>query len=62
MDVAIRAIRGSARLPGTARIYLPGEQSHKKFLDRPANGIPIGQPLRDSLDAVARELGVAPLN
>jgi len=31
------------------------------LLDRSGNGIPIGKPLRDSLDAVARELGVAPL-
>ncbi len=61
VDTAIRAIRGSEKLPGTARIYLPGGQSHEKFLDRTANGIPIGKALRDSLDTVARELGVAPL-
>src|SRR5215510_2631007 len=61
VDAAIRAMRGAERLPGVDRVWLPGEQSHAKRLDRLANGIPMPKPLRDSLDAAARDLGVMPL-
>ncbi len=61
IDGLIRDIRGSRRLPGVERIWLPGEQSHANFLDRNAQGIPVPKALRDSLDAVARDLNVAPL-
>ena len=61
VDAAIRAMRGAERLPGVARVWLPGEQSHHKRLDRLAHGVPMPKPLRDSLDAAARDLGVAPL-
>lgn len=61
IDAVIRDIRHSKRLPGVERIYLPGEQTHAKYLDRHAHGIPMPQALRDSLDAIARELKIAPL-
>jgi L-2-hydroxycarboxylate dehydrogenase (NAD+) len=61
VDVAIRAMRGAERLPDVERIWLPGEQSHLKRQDRSRNGIPMPKPLRDSLDAAARELDVEPL-
>jgi LDH2 family malate/lactate/ureidoglycolate dehydrogenase len=61
VDQVIRDIRNSRRLPGVERIYLPGEQSHAKFLDRHAHGVPMPKALRDSLDALARDLAVAPL-
>jgi L-2-hydroxycarboxylate dehydrogenase (NAD+) len=61
IDTAIRGIRNSARLPNVERIWLPGEQSHAKLLDRRAHGIPMPKSLRDSLDAVARELRIAAL-
>ena len=61
VDEAVRAMRGAERLPGVERIWLPGEQSHLKQQDRMKNGIPMPKPLRDSLDAVARDLGIAPL-
>jgi LDH2 family malate/lactate/ureidoglycolate dehydrogenase len=61
VDAAIRAIRGSQHLPGVERIWLPGEQSHMKEIDRRANGVPLPAPLRKSLDDLARELEVAPL-
>ena len=54
----IRDIRNSRRLPGVERILLPGEQSHAKFLDRRAHGVPMPKALRDSLDTVARELNM----
>ena len=58
VDRLIRDIRSSPRLPGVERIWLPGEQSHAKLLDRRKNGVPMPKPLRDSLDAMARELNV----
>jgi LDH2 family malate/lactate/ureidoglycolate dehydrogenase len=62
VDALIRDIRGSRRLPGVERIWLPGEQSHAKSLDRRARGIPMPKPLRESLDAVARELKIEALH
>jgi LDH2 family malate/lactate/ureidoglycolate dehydrogenase len=61
VDQVIRDIRGSRRLPGVERIWLPGEQSHAKWLERRAHGVPVAKGLRESLDAVARDLGIAPL-
>jgi len=61
IDGLIRDIRNSRRLPGVERIFLPGEQSHAKLVDRQANGVPMPKALRDSLDAVARDLAIAPL-
>jgi LDH2 family malate/lactate/ureidoglycolate dehydrogenase len=61
VDAVIRDIRNSKRLPGVERIYLPGEQTHAKLQDRRAHGIPMPKSLRDSLDAVARDFNVAPL-
>jgi L-2-hydroxycarboxylate dehydrogenase (NAD+) len=61
VDQVIRDIRNSQKLPGVARIWLPGEQSHTKLLDRRAHGVPMPKALRDSLDAVAHELNIAVL-
>jgi LDH2 family malate/lactate/ureidoglycolate dehydrogenase len=61
VDAAVRAMRGAQRLPGVERIWLPGEQSHLKRQDRMQHGIPVPKPLRDSLEAAARDLGIAPL-
>jgi L-2-hydroxycarboxylate dehydrogenase (NAD+) len=62
VDVAIRTMRGAERLPGVERIWLPGEQSHLKRVDRMQHGIPMPKPLRDSLDAAARDLAIPPLS
>lgn len=61
VDVAIRAMRGAERLPDVDRIWLPGEQSHLKRIDREKKGIPIPKSLRDALDATACDLGIEPL-
>src|SRR5262245_54619323 len=61
VDAAIRTMREAERLPGVERIWLPGEQSHRKRQDRARHGIPMPKPLRDSLDAAARDLGIAPV-
>src|SRR5580658_4444220 len=62
VDQVIRDIRGSKRLPSVERIFLPGEQSHAKLVERRANGVPMPKALRDSLDALARDLGIARLD
>jgi LDH2 family malate/lactate/ureidoglycolate dehydrogenase len=62
VDTFIRDIRNSRRLPGVERIWLPGEQSHAKSLDRRAHGIPMPKALRESLDGVARDLKIASLD
>lgn len=62
VDQVSRDIRNSQRLPGVERIWLPGEQTHLKRLDRSAHGVPMPKALRESLDAIARDLAVAPLD
>ena len=61
VDEVVRQMRGSARLPGFDRIWLPGEQSHLKRQDRAANGVPLPPVLRDSLDKLANEIGIEKL-
>jgi LDH2 family malate/lactate/ureidoglycolate dehydrogenase len=61
VDVMVRTLRASPRLPGVERIWLPGEQSHLKRLDRMKSGIPLPPSLKKSLDELAKELGIAPV-
>jgi len=61
VDAMTRTIRSSPRLPGVDRIWLPGEQSHTKRLDREKNGIPLPPSLKKSLDELAKELKIAPV-
>jgi LDH2 family malate/lactate/ureidoglycolate dehydrogenase len=62
VDLAVRTMREAERLPGVERVWLPGEQSHCKRMDRLEQGIPMPKPLRESLEATARDLGIAPLD
>jgi len=61
VDGMIRTMRASPRLPGVERIWMPGEQSHAKRVDRTKNGIPLPPTLKKSLDDLAKELKIAPL-
>ena len=61
VDAMVRQMRGSARLPDVERIFVPGEQSHLRMLDRMANGVPMPAALRKSLNEMARDLGIAEL-
>jgi len=61
VDRLIRDIRASKRLPGVERIWLPGEQSQTRRIERMKNGIPMPEPLLASLNELATELGMAPL-
>ena len=61
VDVAVREIRGSGRLPGVDAIRLPGERSHAVRLERQAQGVPIPPNLKAALDTMAGEIGITPL-
>lgn len=58
VDVVVRDLRASERMPGVERIWLPGEQSEMRRRDAARNGIEIGAGLRRSLDALADELRI----
>jgi L-2-hydroxycarboxylate dehydrogenase (NAD+) len=61
VDVLIRDLRNSQRLPGVDRIRLPGEGSHAARAERGRNGIPLPAALAGALSQLARELDIAPL-
>jgi L-2-hydroxycarboxylate dehydrogenase (NAD+) len=61
VDRLVRELRGSERMPGVERIWLPGEQSHERRKANERDGIPIGPALRQQLDTFADEMGLARL-
>jgi LDH2 family malate/lactate/ureidoglycolate dehydrogenase len=61
VDVLVRDLRSGERMPNVDRIWLPGEQSHAKRIANERDGLAIGPGLRQALDGVAAELGIAPL-
>ena len=61
VDMLVRDLRNSERLPGVDRIRLPGEGSHAARADRLKNGVPLSAPLAASLQALAQDLKIAPL-
>ncbi len=61
LDGLIRDIRGSERLPGVDRIWLPGEQSFQRRKDWLEQGIPVASALLAELDTLADSLGVSRL-
>jgi L-2-hydroxycarboxylate dehydrogenase (NAD+) len=61
VDRLVRDIRGSQRLPGVERIWLPGEQSFAKRRRYAREGVPITPALLDELNMLAGEIGIAPL-
>jgi len=62
IDKLIRDIRGSERLPGVERIWLPGEQSHERRLRYIREGIPVADGVLAELKVLADEIGLAPLD
>jgi LDH2 family malate/lactate/ureidoglycolate dehydrogenase len=62
VDKLVRDIRGSERLPGVERIWLPGEQSHEKRQRYSSSGIPVSDGVMAELNTLAAELGIAPLD
>ena len=61
VDTLVRDIRGSERLEGVDRIWLPGEQSHAKRAHRQVHGIPVSAGVLADLAVLAAELGLEPL-
>ncbi len=61
VDVLVRDIRKSERLPGVNRIRLPGEGSQAARADRAKNGIPLPAQLVASLNQLAAELKIPPV-
>src|SRR6201747_314545 len=61
VDRLIGDLRGSARIPGVDRIYVPGERSHATRETRRRDGIPIPAALMIGLNKVADDLGMAKL-
>jgi LDH2 family malate/lactate/ureidoglycolate dehydrogenase len=61
VDSLVRDLRDSERLPGTDRIWMPGEQSALKRREREADGIPMPPPLRAVLDTLADQVGATRL-
>ena len=61
VDLLVRDLRASKRLPGVARIWVPGEQSHAKRAERTRLGVPFPGALLTSLNQLAAELRIPPL-
>lgn len=61
IDILIRDVLGSQRLPGVERIWLPGEQSHARRLDYAEHGIPIAAGVVKELAQLSSELGIPSL-
>ncbi len=61
VDQLVRELRGSERMPGVERIWLPGEQSHERRQNNERDGIPIGDALIKQLNAFALKLGIPSL-
>jgi LDH2 family malate/lactate/ureidoglycolate dehydrogenase len=61
VDTLVRDLRGSRRMPGVERIWLPGEQSQAKRVAYAREGIPIATGLMRNLNQLAVELGIAGL-
>ena len=61
VDTVIREMRGSERMPGVERIWLPGEQSHLRRQRSESEGLALPAALLAQLDTLAGELGIPTL-
>jgi LDH2 family malate/lactate/ureidoglycolate dehydrogenase len=61
VDALSRDIRGSERMKGFERIFLPGEQSHARREDRSRLGVPVPPALLSSLNQLGEKLGIGRL-
>ena len=62
VDQLVRELRGSERMPGVDRIWLPGEQSEAKRTTYARDGIPIAPVLLTQLNTVSAQLKVPSLS
>ena len=61
VDEIWEQMKSSPKLPGVDEIRLPGERSAKIFEDRMADGVPLADELRRTLDDLADRMGVTRL-
>ena len=61
VDTVVREMRGSERMPGVDRIWLPGEQSHLRREQSEREGLALPPALLAQLDTLAAELGIPTL-
>ncbi|MBF0280319.1 MAG: Ldh family oxidoreductase [SAR324 cluster bacterium] len=61
VDGVVRSMQSSPTLPGFDKVQVPGEQSFAKKQERTANGIPMHEKLFQSLQNLASELKIEPL-
>jgi L-2-hydroxycarboxylate dehydrogenase (NAD+) len=61
MDRELRDFKNSAKAPGCDRIYVAGEIEHERTLEYRRDGIPLVNKVWEDLDALAGEIGIAPL-
>ncbi len=61
VDKLIRDLRGSERMPGVERIFMPGEQSHARSVAQRKEGIALAPQLVQTLDRLAEQLDIPPL-
>jgi L-2-hydroxycarboxylate dehydrogenase (NAD+) len=55
VDVLVRELRGSERMPDVDRIWLPGEQSQQRRVDNARDGVPLPAALVEKLDQFSAE-------
>jgi LDH2 family malate/lactate/ureidoglycolate dehydrogenase len=61
IDELSRDIRGSERMKGYERIFLPGEQSHARHQERSRLGVPVPPTLLASLNELGQKLNIGKL-
>lgn len=61
VDALARDIRGSRRMKGFERIFLPGEQSHRKHQENSRDGVALPQVLLKTLNELGAALGIGRL-
>jgi L-2-hydroxycarboxylate dehydrogenase (NAD+) len=61
VDLLVRDLRTSERMPGVERIWLPGEQSHERRIANQRGGMALPVSLRSQLDQFAVEMGMPKL-
>ena len=61
VDELARDLRGSERMKGHERIYLPGEQSEARREERSRLGVPVPPALLSSLNQLGEKLGIGRL-
>jgi LDH2 family malate/lactate/ureidoglycolate dehydrogenase len=54
----IDMVKGSKLRPGFSEVLVPGEQEHRRVLDKTQNGVPLDRDVLDDLTALGRELGL----